>query len=328
MMEPTSPITVRFADVVAAAGRLAGKAHRTPVLTNRSINERASRDVTPREIFFKCENLQRVGAFKFRGAFNAISLIPADDLRHGVVTHSSGNHAQAVAAAAALHGAAAWIVMPRTALPVKRQAVAGYGATIIDCEPTLADREKTARRIQDETGATLVHPFDDPYVIAGQGTAALEFVEQVRGLDLIIAPIGGGGLVSGTALVARHHNIDVIGAEPAGADDAARSKAAGQLIEQTSPQTIADGLLTSLGGHTWPIIRDLVREIITVEDSVTIELMRFFIERTKHVIEPSSAVAVATALSDQVLFNNRWRRIGVILSGGNANIASLPWSDS
>jgi threonine dehydratase/serine racemase len=217
--------------------------------------------------------------------------------------------------------------MPTSASTIKRNAVLGYGATVVDCQPTLLARETTAAQVQADTGATLIHPYNHPHVIAGQGTAALELVQQVPNLDLIIAPVGGGGLISGTALVAAHIGIDVVGAEPTGADDAARSKAAGKLLPQTGPNTIADGLLTSLGELTWPIIRDLVATIVTVDDASTIEAMRFFWERTKLVIEPSSAVAVAAALSDEILGNDRWKRIGVIISGGNVDLSRLPWQD-
>ncbi len=312
-------------DVLAAARRLSGQTHRTPVITSRSLDRRASPDGS-RQLFFKCENLQRVGAFKFRGACNAVSLLDDDALPRGVVTHSSGNHAQALALAAARRGAPAWIVMPITAPAIKRNAVVDYGANVIDCPATLAARETTAARIQSETGATMIHPYNHPHVIAGQGTAALELIEQVPDLDLIIAPVGGGGLLSGTCLVAAEHGIDVVGAEPAGADDAARSMAAGKLIPQTAPQTVADGLLTSLGDLTWPIIRDHVRKIVTVDDPQTIEVMRFYWERTKHIIEASCAVAVAAALSHDVQMNHRWKRIGVIITGGNVDLDKLPWS--
>jgi threonine dehydratase len=322
-MEPESH-RVTWEDVVAASSRLWGTAHLTPVIECRAINERASR-FGPCEFFFKCENLQRAGAFKFRGAFNAVSQLPESLIQRGVITHSSGNHAQALALAAKIRNAPAWIVMPRNAPEIKRNAVAGYGATVTTCEPTLAAREETAARITAETGATFIHPYNNLQVIAGQGTAALEMMEQVRELDVLIAPVGGGGLLSGTSIIARHHGIDVVGAEPLGADDAARSKASGKLIPQTAPDTVADGLLTSLGDLTWPFVRDYVNRIVTVPDTDTIEIMRFFWERAKLVIEPSSAVAVAAAISEEVAGNPRWKRIGVILSGGNVDLTRLPW---
>ncbi len=315
---------VTYHDVVAASERLFGQAHLTPTISCKTLNKRASQ-LVPRELFFKCENLQRVGAFKFRGAFNAVSQLSQGQLQCGVVTHSSGNHAQALALAASLHDVPAWIVMPTSAPAIKRNAVIGYGATVVDCEPTLAARESTADRVQSETGATFIHPFNNPHVIAGQGTAALEMIYQASGLDLIIAPVGGGGLISGTALVGEYHGIDIVAAEPSGADDAARSKAAGKILPLTGPNSIADGLLTSLGELTWPFVRDHVKQVVTVEDSATIEVMQYFWERTKQIIEPSAAVAVAVALSNEVLSNPRWRRIGVILSGGNVDLQRLPW---
>ena len=318
--------TITYDDVVAASERLFGNAHLTPTISCKTLNKRASQ-LVPRELFFKCENLQRVGAFKFRGAYNAVSQLSQEQLQRGVVTHSSGNHAQALALAASMHDVPAWIIMPKTAPAIKRDAVIGYGATVVECEPTLAARESTASHVQTETGANFIHPFNNPHVIAGQGTAALEMIHQASGLDVMNAPVGGGGLISGTALVGSRHGIDVIAAEPAGADDAARSKASGLIIPQTGPKTIADGLLTSLGTLTWPFVRDHVKQVVTVEDATTIEVMRFFWERTKQIIEPSAAVAVAVALSDEVLSNPEWRRIGVILSGGNVDLANLPWSN-
>lgn len=320
----TDSLPVEYAEVVAAAQRVAGYAHCTPAISCAAVNTKGSR-FGSRKFFFKGENLQKVGAFKFRGAMNAVAQLTDEQLKAGVVTHSSGNHAQAIALAARICGANAWIVMPTTSNPVKREAVIGYGAEVIDCEPTQTARESTAAEVQQHTGATMIHPYNHPHIIAGQGTAALELVEQVADLDLIIAPVGGGGLISGTCIVAREHGIDVVGAEPIGADDAARSKAAGKIIPQTNPETIADGLLTSLGDLTWPYVRDVVERIVTVDDPVTIETMRFFFQRSKYLIEPSSAVAVAAALSDEVCQNDKWRRIGVIITGGNVDIDHLPW---
>ena len=229
-------------------------ATQTPVMTCGQVDELAGV-----QIFFKCEQFQKVGAFKFRGAYNAVAQIVSDPdvARRGVITHSSGNHAQALALAARTFGITATVVMPTTASPVKRAAVVGYGAEVVPCEPTLEAREQTVARIRQRTGAVLVHPFDDPRIIAGQGTAALELLNQVGRLDAIVAPVGGGGLISGTAIATKAlaPQTLVIAAEPQGADDAFRSKQAGQLIQQTSPHTIADGLLTSLGQWTWPIVR-------------------------------------------------------------------------
>jgi len=306
----------------AAAERIAPYAHRTPVMTCRALDELAGR-----RLHFKCEHLQKVGAFKFRGACNAVMLLDADAAARGVVTHSSGNHAQALALAARLRGIAAHIVMPANAPAVKRRAVAGYGARVIDCEPTLDARETTAQRVIDETGATLVHPYNDPNVIAGQGTVALELIDQIKSLDAIITPVGGGGLLSGVCLAARALRPDVrrFAAEPAGADDAARSLAAGQLIPQTDPQTVADGLRTSLGSLTWPIIRDHVERIITVTDEQIIAAMRLAWQRAKLLIEPSAAVPLAAVLTDKFRALPGLDRVAIVLSGGNVDLDDLPW---
>jgi len=309
--------------VRAAAERLAGHAHRTPVLMCATLDRLAGRS-----LFFKCEQLQKVGAFKFRGACNAVMRLPDDEAARGVVTHSSGNHAQALALAARLRGVAAHIVMPHNAAAVKRRAVEGYGGRVIVCEPTLAARETAAAAVQAQTGATFIHPYDHPDIIAGQGTVALELIEQVPGLDAIIAPVGGGGLVSGICIAA--HGIApalrVIAAEPAGADDAARSKAAGTLIPQTAPDTIADGLLTSLGALTWPIIREHVERVITVSEAEIVAAMRLAWERAKLLIEPSAAVAVAAALSAECRAIRGIERLGIVLSGGNVDLDGLPWT--
>jgi threonine dehydratase/serine racemase len=313
---------VDFADVRSAAKRLEGKAHRTPVFTCSTLDGMAGRS-----LFFKCENLQKVGAFKFRGAYNAVAQIPSDIAARGVVTHSSGNHAQALALAAQMHGIPAHIVMPSTASVVKKRAVEGYGGRVVTCEPTLPARESTANAVLAETGGTMVPPYDHPHVIAGQGTAALELIEQVDGLDAILAPIGGGGLITGTCIVAKAVSPSprVFGVEPAGADDAARSKSAGKLLPQTGPNTIADGLLTSLGELTWPAVRDDVEQVLTVTDEEIIAAMRLFWERTKLIIEPSSATVVAAVLSDAFRKLEGIRRVGLILSGGNVNLDALPW---
>jgi threonine dehydratase/serine racemase len=308
------------ADVVDAAGRIAPVVHHTPVMTSRAIDELAGL-----ELHFKCEHLQRTGAFKMRGAANAVFALRERDARRGVVTHSSGNFAQAVALAARLRGIDAHIVMPSNASAVKRAAVEGYGGSITACEPNAASREATAAEIQARTGATLVHPYDQLTVIAGQGTAALELLEHVSGLDAIITPIGGGGLFSGCCLAAhdRHPGLAMIGAEPAGADDAARSLASGTRLPQTDPRTIADGLLTSLGDLTWPIVRDHAATILTVDEDAIVAAMKVVWSRLKQVIEPSAAVAVAVALSGRLPSN--LRRVGVVLSGGNVDLDRLPW---
>ncbi len=308
--------------VRAAARRLDGIAHRTPVATCATLDRLAGR-----RLFFKCEHLQRVGAFKFRGAWNAIAQLSDAVAARGVITHSSGNHAQAVALAAKLRGIAAHIVMPATASAVKRRAVQEYGGRIIDCLPTLEAREATAAALLAETGGTLIPPYDHPDVIAGQGTAALELLDQVAQLDAIVVPVGGGGLLSGSCIAAKalYPSIRMFAAEPAGADDAARSLAAGTLMPQTAPQTIADGLLTSLGLHTWPIIRDHVERVVTVNEAEIISAMRLAWERAKLLIEPSAAVALAAVLSEDFKKLTGIERVGVMLSGGNVDLDHLPW---
>ncbi|MFT5304045.1 MAG: threonine dehydratase [Mariniblastus sp.] len=318
--------TVVFGDVQDAAQRIASHAHRTPVVTCRTID-----DLVGACVFFKCENFQKSGAFKFRGAVNAISNLSAEELSRGVVTHSSGNHAGALALAAKVFGTRAYIVMPSNSSAVKQAAVRTYGGLITECEPTLESRLNVAERLQEETGAVMIPPFNHPHVIAGQATAALELLDQVNDLEMIVAPVGGGGLMSGTCVAVRslQPEVTVWGAEPTGADDAFASKQAGQLIPQLSPDTVADGLRTSLGDLTWPYIRDEVDEIVTVTDQETITAMKMFWERTKMIIEPSSAVPLAAlikrfgeSVSDSI---RRPSKIGIILSGGNVDLANLPW---
>ena len=309
-------------DVQAAAQRIAGRAHRTPVATCATIDR-----LTGRRVFFKCEHLQKVGAFKFRGACNAVMKLPEELAARGVVTHSSGNHAQAVALAARMRGIEAHIVMPSNALAVKRRAVEEYGGQVVECEPTLEARETTAAAVIAETGATFIHPYDHPDIIAGQGTISLELIEQVPGLNAIVAPIGGGGLISGICVAAKGLNpaIRVLAAEPLGADDAARSMAAGKLILQTEPNTIADGLLTSMGDLTWPIVRDHVERVITVGEDEIVTAMRLAWERAKLLIEPSAAAAVAAVLSEAFREIAEIDRVAVVLSGGNTDLDNLPW---
>ncbi len=323
-MDSTQAVT--FDDVEQAAIRIAPYAHRTPVLTCHTID-----DLVGANVFFKCENLQKSGAFKFRGAINALSQLSPDELKRGVVTHSSGNHAGALASAAKLFGTNAFIVMPSNSSEIKKAAVNSYGGQITECDPTLAARLEVASSVQKETGAIMIPPFDHPHIIAGQGTAAMELIQQVPQLDAIIAPIGGGGLMSGTCLAARALKPKMIiwGGEPAGADDAFRSKQAGEMIPQLAPNTISDGLRTSLGEWTWPFVRDQVDEIITVNDDETIAAMRLFWERAKLIIEPSSAVPLACILkkfaSQTAPLNQPPNHIGVILSGGNVDLLNLPW---
>lgn len=311
-----------WAAVRAAMDRLQGVVHRTPVFHSVSFDQ-----IAGRRVLFKCENLQKTGAFKFRGATNAIQSLPESVARRGVVTHSSGNHAQALALAARLRGVPAYIVMPRTAAAVKRRAVAAYGGQITLCEPTLADREQTAARIASETGAVVIPPFDHPAVIAGQGTTALEFLEQAPELEALVVPVGGGGLIAGCAIAAQgiRPACRIFGAEPSGADDAARSKAAGRWLPQTSPCSIADGLLTSTGQLTWPIIRDRVESVFTVSDEEIRSAMRFLWERLKLVVEPSGAVPAAVVLSDAFRALPGLSTVGVILSGGNVDLDIRYW---
>ncbi len=311
---------VTITEIREAAERIRPYAHCTPVLTCESLD----RQVGAR-VFLKCENLQKVGAFKFRGACNAVFSLAESEVERGVVTHSSGNHAQALALAARIRGIPAYIVMPHNSPTVKRQAVAGYGGQITFCEPTLEARESTQAQVMAQTGATSIHPYNNHRVIAGQGTAALELLQEVPQLQAIIAPVGGGGLLSGTAIAATElsPHIWVIGAEPEGADDAYRSLEAGKILPSVNPQTIADGLRTSLGDLTFPIIRQRVERIVTVSEEAIIAAMRFVWERTKIIIEPSSAVAVAV-LWEQKL-DLAGLRVGVILSGGNVDLDRLPW---
>ena len=318
-------MTTYAADLKAvqdAQGRIAPYAHRTPVMTCSALDR-----LFGGELFFKCENLQKVGAFKFRGACNAVMHLPEDVATRGVVTHSSGNHAQALALAASIRGLEAHVVMPKNAPGVKRRAVESYGARVYPCEPTLEARETLAARVIEETGATLIPPYDHPDIIAGQGTMALELMEQAEGLDALIAPVGGGGMISGISIAAKgvDPRVRVFAAEPAGADDAARSMSAGRLIPQTGPHTIADGLLTGLGEWTWPIIRDHVERVITVADEQIIAAMRLVWERMKTIVEPSAAVAVAAVLSDEFRSQKGLARVGVVFSGGNVDLDRLPW---
>jgi threonine dehydratase len=272
-----------------------------------------------RSLYFKCEQFQRVGAFKFRGASNVVRGLSDDEAARGVCTHSSGNHAQALARAAQERGIPAWIVMPRTAPEVKRAAVEGYGATIVTCEPTLEARETTAARVLADTGSMFVHPYDDDRIIAGQGTAAKELIEDAGPLDAVLAPVGGGGLMSGTCIAARAlaPAAMLVGVEPAGADDAARSLAAGRLIPQTSPDTICDGLLTSLSERTFGILRDHLHSIMTVRDEEVLAARTLLLERAKLWVEPSSATVLAAVLRGDCPIPPG-HRVGLILSGGNA----------
>ncbi|HSL47220.1 MAG TPA: pyridoxal-phosphate dependent enzyme [Anaerolineales bacterium] len=308
-------------DIRKAAERIRPYIHRTPVLTNESLNQKVGA-----QVFLKCENMQRVGAFKFRGACNAVFSLSDQDAARGVCTHSSGNHAQALALAARLRGIPAYIVMPDNAPSVKKAAVAGYGGQITFCEPTLEAREATLAQVVEKTGANVVHPYNDERVIAGQGTAALELLEEIPDLDVVIAPVGGGGLLSGTSIAATERNkgIRVIAAEPEMADDAYRSLRSGEIVPSVQPRTIADGLLTSLGTLTFPIIRERVEQIVTVSEQGIIDSMKFIWERAKIIIEPSAAVPVGVLWEKKIDLTGL--NVGVILSGGNVDLEKLPWN--
>ena len=302
-----------------AAERLAPWAHRTPVMTSKALDARCRCSV-----FLKCENLQKVGAFKFRGAMNAILQLRDDERRCGVITHSSGNHAQAVALAGRLCDVPVTVVMPRTAPAVKRAATEGYGARIVLCEPTIASREETVAAEIERHGFTLVHPYNDWKVIAGQGTAAWELLDQAGPLDIVICPVGGGGLVAGTAIAVkgRSPRTRVIAAEPANADDARRSLEAGSIQRCDDPRTIADGLrTTSIGERNFAVIARKVDRIVSVSELAILAAMRFLWERTKIVVEPSGAVAAAPLLEGTVA--GEGLRVGVILSGGNVDLESF-----
>ena len=307
-------------DIRQAAERIKPYAHHTPVLTNESLNGQVGA-----QVFLKCENLQKVGAFKFRGACNAVFSLSDEEAAKGVCTHSSGNHAAALALAARMRGIPAYIVMPSNAPQVKKDAVAGYGGRITFCEPTLKARESTLDRIRLDTGASVVHPYNDERVIAGQGTAALELMEDVPDLDVIIAPVGGGGLLSGTSIAATEikKGIRVIAGEPEMADDAFRSMKAGKIIPSENQKTIADGLLTSLGDLTFPIIQNNVEQIVMVSEAGIIASMKFVWERAKIIIEPSSAVAVGVLWEKKIDLSRL--KIGIIISGGNVDLGKLPW---
>ena len=308
-----------FADIEHAARQIAGVAHRTPVMTSRTVNRR-----TGAEVFFKCENFQRGGAFKFRGAYNALSQLTADQKHRGVVAFSSGNHAQAVALAGQLLHIPAVIVMPTDAPTVKRQATQEYGAEIVLYDRQRDDREAIGRRLAEERGLTIVPPFNHPHVIAGAGTAALELLDVVADLDLLVVPCGGGGLLSGSALTvaARAPRCRVIGVEPETADDAVRSFRTGALQTVHNPSTIADGARTaSLGSLTFPLVLQLVTDMTTVDDPTLVRTMFFLWERLKLVVEPTGALAAAAVLERSISMDGA--RVGVILSGGNCDLRQV-----
>lgn len=316
----SADVTLSLADIRQAAARIAPFVHRTPVFTCATLDR-----MSGGRLFFKCENLQKAGAFKMRGAANAVAQLDPASAARGVATHSSGNHGAALALAARRMGIRAHVVMPETAAAIKKAAVAGYGAEITYCEPTLASRDEYLAEVVRRTGATVIHPYNDERIIAGQGTAALELFEEFSGLELVLTPVGGGGLISGTAIAAKslHPPIRVIGVEPEGADDARRSLLSGQLTAGNPPVSIADGLLATLGDKTFAIIRRHVDDIVTVSDAAIADAMRTVWERMKIIIEPSAAVTVAAIVAGKVDVTGR--RCGIILSGGNVDLDRLPW---
>jgi threonine dehydratase len=310
-------------DIKAAAKRINSLIHRTPVLTSQSINALVGANV-----YFKCENLQKAGAFKFRGATNAVLSLSDPEASRGVATHSSGNHAAALSLAAKMRGIPAHIVMPKNAPQIKVDAVKTYSGKITFCEPTQQAREQTLEKVVSQTGAMFVHPYNNYSIIAAQATAAKELLEQIPDLDVIITPVGGGGLLSGTALITHYMSpkTNVIAAEPAGADDAFRSLQTGTIQPSINPNTICDGLKTSLGDKTFSIIQKYVHSIITVEDEFIIQAMRLIWERMKIVVEPSAAVTLALLIKDRHKGTKAQRhKVGIILSGGNVDLGNLPW---
>jgi threonine dehydratase len=308
-----------FEDVRAARIRISGIAHRTPVLTSRTANE-----IAKAALFFKAENMQRAGAFKFRGAYNAISALDAASRMNGVIAYSSGNHAQALAYAARLHGISATIVMPRDAPAIKVAATQGYGAEVVYYDRYTEDREAISRRLAAERGSTLIPPYDHPDIIAGQGTAALELFEEVGAVDVLVAPLGGGGLLAGSALSARalSPGCAVIGIEPEAGNDGQQSLRKGEVVHIPVPKSIADGAVTThVGYHNFPIIKRDVDDVVTVTDAQLIETMRFFAERMKIIVEPTGCLAAAAVL--QGLIDCAGKRVGILISGGNIDLANF-----
>lgn len=310
-----------YRDVIAAHERIAPHIHRTPVLTSSYFD-----DLTGAQLFFKCENLQKAGAFKVRGASNAVFGLDDEAAKRGVATHSSGNHALSLSYAAGRRGIPCHVVMPRTAPDAKKAAVRGYGGVITECEPSTSSREEVFARVHAETGADFVHPYNDPRVIAGQGTCSRELLEQTDGLDAVIAPIGGGGMVSGTCLWMSHAapEVAIYAAEPEQADDAYRSFKAGHIIADDAPQTVADGLKVPLKENTWHFVQNHVSDILTASEDEIVTAMKLAWQRMKIVLEPSSAVPLATILKNPGVFAGK--RVGVIITGGNVDMDRLPWT--
>jgi threonine dehydratase len=321
MKEVATDLTIpNFEDVKSAHERIKPHIHRTPVLTSSYFN-----DLVGAEIFFKCENFQKAGAFKVRGASNAVFGLSEEDAKKGVATHSSGNHALSLSYAAGRRGMPCHVVMPRTAPDAKKAAVRGYGGIITESEPSTTSREAIFADVQAKTGANFVHPYNDPRVIAGQGTCSREFMEQTDGLDMMVAPIGGGGMISGTCLTLSTiaPEVQIIAAEPEQADDACRSFKAGHIIADDAPNTIADGLKVPLKELTWHFVSNHVTDILTASEQEIIDAMKLTWQRMKIVMEPSCAVPLATILKNKEKFAGK--RIGVIVTGGNVDLDKLPW---
>ncbi len=308
-------------DMLVAHERIKPHIHRTPVLTSSFLNE-----LTGAELFFKCENFQKAGAFKVRGASNAVFGLDEETAKAGVATHSSGNHALSLSYAAGRRGIPCHVVMPRTAPQAKKDAVRGYGGIITECEPSTSSREAVFAEVEARTGAEFVHPYNDPRVIAGQGTCSKELMEQTDGLDAVVAPIGGGGMVSGTCLTLSNlaPEVKIFAAEPEQADDAARSFRAGHIIADDAPETIADGLKVPLKELTWHFVSNHVTDILTASEQEIVDAMRLIWARMKIVMEPSSAVPLATILKNRDVFAGK--RVGIIITGGNVDLGKLPWS--
>jgi threonine dehydratase len=309
-----------YEDMLAAHERIRPYIHRTPVLTSSYLD-----GLTGAQLFFKCENFQKAGAFKVRGASNAVFGLTDEQAKKGVATHSSGNHALSLSYAAGRRGIPCHVVMPRTAPQAKKDAVRGYGGVITECEPSTSSREAVFAEVAARTGADFVHPYNDPRVIAGQGTCSRELMEQVSGLDAVIAPIGGGGMVSGTCLTLSHiaPKVEIYAAEPEQADDAYRSFKAGHIIADDAPNTVADGLKVPLKENTWHFVKNYVTDILTASEQEIVDAMKLTWQRMKIVIEPSCAVPLATILKNRDRFAGK--RVGVIITGGNVDLDKLPW---
>ena len=320
MKDTIDMIVPTFEDMLDAHERIAPHIHRTPVLTSSFMNE-----LTGAELFFKCENFQKAGAFKVRGASNAVFGLSDEDAKSGVCTHSSGNHALSLSYAAGRRGIPCNVVMPRTAPQAKKDAVRGYGGTITECEPSTSSREAVFADVQAKTGGNFVHPYNDPRVIAGQGTCSKELIEQADGLDMVIAPIGGGGMISGTCLTLSTlaPEVQIIAAEPEQADDAYRSFKAGHIIADDAPETVADGLKVPLKELTWHFVSNHVTDILTASEDEIIAAMKLTWKRMKIVMEASCAVPLATIIKNKDRFAGK--RVGVIITGGNVDLDTLPW---